>query len=128
VMDIRPIIAGAPVNEARAALYYASRYVKQAGSFEQYDKDIFEEDDRSAPNDAVRALTLAVIQFIEKFEELPAAQFSFETVGRILNHIVTVDGALEAPPSNAAQMRAEAALGDMVAPPSGAISNSRFNR
>ena len=49
-------------SDARSAMYYLSRYLKQAAKFEKYGKDIFEDDKRSAPSDSIRNLTLAMIQ------------------------------------------------------------------
>ena len=47
--DIRAIIATASISDARDALYYVSRYLKQAPSFSEYEKDIYEDGDNSQP-------------------------------------------------------------------------------
>jgi hypothetical protein len=128
VMDLRPIVANLPINDARAALYYAIRYFKQAGFSDHYPKDIFDEDERSAPNETIRALTLALIKSIEDFEGQPAAEFSSQAVGRILDPLATVDAELEAPPSEGTRRNAEAALQNIVPPPAGVATHKRLNR
>lgn len=66
-------------SEARSALYYLSRFLKQAAFFKQYGKNVFEDTDRSAPSTEVRNVTLAMIDLIERVEGVAASEFNDAT-------------------------------------------------
>lgn len=76
--EIKKIIEGLSTLEIRSSFYYLGRYLKQADSFADYQKDIFVEDDRSAPSDLVKSITLELIEFIEMKADKNAADFTFE--------------------------------------------------
>jgi hypothetical protein len=69
-------------SDARSALYYLSRFLKQAAFFKNYRKDIFEDDARSAPSAEVRSVTLEMIQMIETSEGIAAKDFDETTYSR----------------------------------------------
>jgi hypothetical protein len=61
--------------EKRSALYYLTRYIKQAKIFKNYEKDIFVDDKNSSPTEKVKALTLRLIDIIEKVANKKAVEF-----------------------------------------------------
>jgi hypothetical protein len=69
-------------SEARSALYYLSRFLKQAAYFRRYSKDIFEDTDRSGPSTDVRNVTLSIIEMIESTEGVAASEFDDATYTR----------------------------------------------
>ena len=69
-------------SDARSALYYLSRFLKQAAHFKRYSKDVFEDTARSAPNADVRNVTLAMIEMIEFVEGMAASEFDDATYTR----------------------------------------------
>jgi hypothetical protein len=58
---IAKLLSGKTVGEARSALYYLSRYLKQADHFEKYKKDIFEDAIRDYPDQETISLTWAIV-------------------------------------------------------------------
>ena len=93
-MYIREIIKGYETADIRSAFYYTSRYIKQAEYFDEYSKDIFADEKRSAPNDIVRELTLELIRAIEHEEGARAASFVKEIAFRIIREITSVEDTL----------------------------------
>ena len=54
---LEDVIQNYEISDVRAAFYYLSRYLKQADYFEEYEKDFFEDDYRSAPTEIAKNLT-----------------------------------------------------------------------
>lgn len=77
--------------DARAALYYVGRYVKQARNFVSYDKDIFDDERRSAPNNAVKSLARILIDAIEEREGLRAEEFEYDRMLTVIREIAAIE-------------------------------------
>lgn len=75
-------VATLSTRDARSALYYLSRYLKQAAHFKDYRKDVFEDTHRSAPSEAIRQTTLELIKLIEDAEGKAASEFDDTTYSR----------------------------------------------
>ncbi|MDP2313781.1 MAG: hypothetical protein Q8P41_12810 [Pseudomonadota bacterium] len=117
MINIRAVVAGFPIAVARAALYYASRYFKQASYFEKYDKDIFEDDGLySDPSEDVRQLALRVIQCIESAEGRRATELDDETALRLLDDIIEVEQELDPEADEETRARALESMRSMEAP------------
>ncbi|MGS0544018.1 hypothetical protein HXW87_07725 [Pseudomonas sp. Y5-11] len=114
--DIRAIIATASISDARDALYYVSRYLKQAPSFSEYEKDIYEDGDNSQPSDEVRELTRALILFIESVAQKHAEDFDDETYMEWFDQIATIEKELEPEPSEEEIIRATDFIEKMLIP------------
>jgi hypothetical protein len=114
--DIRSIIAKAPLSDARDSLYYVSRYLKQAPSFSEYEKDIFEDGDNSEPSDEVRELTRTLILFIERTARKNAEDFDDETYMEWVDQITTVEKELDPEPSGEEIIRATEFIEKMLIP------------
>lgn len=93
--SIQEHIAALSTSDARSALYYLSRYLKQAAYFKDYRKDIFEDTQRSAPSEAVRQSTCEMMKFIEEREEMPAAQFDDSTYAKWANLVRKTENGLD---------------------------------
>lgn len=93
-------------SDARSALYYLSRYLKQAAFFKSYRKDVFEDDLRSVPSEAVRSATLAMISSIEQFEGTPALKFDDATYSKWMAAVRGIENGLDPDPTEAALQRA----------------------
>lgn len=109
-------LAGLSTSDARASLYYLSRYLKQVALFDGYQKDIFDDDVRAAPSDEVRRCTIVMIASIEAAEGASAAQFDDETYDRWAREVKRIESALEAEPSPEERARAAHFLDSMVLP------------
>jgi hypothetical protein len=94
MLDIRKVIAGVDTADARSALYYVSRYIKQAEYFKRYAKDIFEDEQRSSPNDTVRELANEIISRIQSNEGMKAEFFSYDRIVVLLEEISACESEL----------------------------------
>ena len=83
------------VEEARSAFYYLSRYLKQAEYYSTYEKDIFEDDDRSKPSAAAKELMQKILKYIEVTQGKNAAEFSTDEYLHWMQIIDDVETALE---------------------------------
>jgi hypothetical protein len=104
---INHLLTHVRIADARSALYYLSRYLKQAAIYERHEKDIFDEADQSSPSEEVRALTLSLIAFIEREQGIKAAQFDDDTYDFWSDHVSEVEASLdpEATPSEVERAR-----------------------
>lgn len=93
------ILSGKNIGEARSALYYASRYLKQADHFEQYKKDVFEDSERDYPNQETIDLTWAIISAIESEQGIPATAFDDSTYEKWANEVARWENSLDPAPS-----------------------------
>jgi hypothetical protein len=114
--SIQPALVGLSSSDARSALYYLSRYLKQAALFAEYGKDIFDDDQRAAPGPAVKQSTLAMIALVEQSEGAPAARFDDDTYFRWADHVEAIEGAIQANPSPEEVARAAQFLESIVLP------------
>ena len=115
---IRDQIANLSEVDARSVLYYAGRYVKQAGYFDEYGKDIFEDEERSAPTSEIRQKSTDLIDFIERREKAPIAEIDDARVTKILREITSLEDELGPVPSPDEVARAENFVENMRVPPS----------
>jgi undecaprenyl pyrophosphate synthase len=114
---LAPYIVGIDDHIARAALYYLGRYVKQAEYFEEYGKDIFEDEERSAPNEEVKNLARSMIIALEDREGALASKFSDGVAIRILDEITALEEDLGPEMSDEEAVKAEGFLNALQAPP-----------
>ncbi|NHF74746.1 hypothetical protein [Paracoccus xiamenensis] len=117
-MTIARILVNSSPEDARSSLYYAARYIKQAGSFDSYEKDIFEDEQHNAPSDLVRKLTLRLIEAIELSEGKSAGQFDDETVIRLLDEITSLEASIPSDLSDAELERGVSLAAGMLPPTS----------
>jgi hypothetical protein len=93
------IISGVSISDARSVLYYLSRYLKQASHYDEYKKDIFEDDSRSYPSEQVRSLTWAAIAVIEEAEGCQIADFEDPTYIKWSEQVDSLESSLDPAPS-----------------------------
>ncbi len=96
---IKPLLSTIEVSDARSALYYLSRYLKQATIFEKYQKDIFEDTERSYPTEFVRKLTISLIDFIEHEQGMKASEFDLDTYSLWSDHVTEIEEGLDPEPT-----------------------------
>jgi len=115
-MNIANIISDCSPEDARSCLYYASRYIKQAESYNEYSKDIFEDEERSAPSARVRDTTMQFIRAVEAREGSSAADFDDDTFMRIMKEIATIEADLPSDLSQEELERGVLLASDMTTP------------
>lgn len=93
--SIRDRVSALTTSDARSALYYLSRYLKQAAHFKDYRKDVFEDTERSSPSEGVRRATIEMIKFIEDVEGISASAFDDPTYMRWSTHVREIESGLD---------------------------------
>lgn len=68
MLDLKILAAGNSDADVVDAFYYVTRYLKQAEHILKEYKDIFEDEERSSPIEAVRSLANRIIEAIETYE------------------------------------------------------------
>lgn len=116
MIRISDVLSGCSPPEARSAVYYAGRYIKQAKSFAKYSKDIFEDESRSRPSDHVRNLTMRLIRAIESDEGTVATSFDSDTVIRLLDELTEFEAGLSDDLSDDELVRGAAIAAGMTVP------------
>ena len=91
---LRAYLEGVDDADARSALYYLGRYVKQASYFDEYGKDIFEDEARSAPSEDVKELTRRMIAAVEEREAMLASDFTEAQFMRLIQEITALESEL----------------------------------
>lgn len=92
-MVVPKILETCTPEEIRACLYYAARHFKQANS-EDYDKDIFEDEEQNLPSEFIIKKTIEYIKEIEAREGMPAKDFDEGTFIRLMNEITLIESNL----------------------------------
>lgn len=115
-MTISQILESLSSEDARSSLYYTARYIKQAESFDRYEKDIFEDEQHNAPSELVRESTLRLIEAIETSEGVHAEQFDDEAVVRLLDVITSLEASLSSDLSDAELERGASLAANMLPP------------
>lgn len=114
--DIRGLVKEHPISDVRDALYYLSRYLKQASFYDEYGKDIFEDDMSSLPSSSVKSLTLSLIKYIEETEGKSVSGFSDGEYIAWMDHISDVEKKLDPNPSQSQIELAEKLISELVLP------------
>jgi hypothetical protein len=115
--SLLPLISSLSTSDARSALYYLSRHLKQAALFKAYRKDIFEDEKRSSPSKVVRNATLEMLRYIESVEGKPASKFSDRTYSKWASRIADVESKLDPEASDREAEQARKFVDDMDLPP-----------
>jgi hypothetical protein len=98
--ELEQLLEGYNAAEKRSSLYYLSRYIKQAEAFENYQKDIFEDDIHSAPNETIRSLTINMINLIEKTALKKASEFNKEEFYYWMDQIAEIENNIDPKPND----------------------------
>ena len=131
---ITTLIQDLKIEVARSILYYLNRYLKLAPTKKSYEKDMFEDDERSAPSRTVKLGTQKVIKYIEKSEGIPASRFKKERFHYWVDLVAEADEKLDPEASDDQKARATAVITDMqlplvstheIAPKAGVSSTSK---
>jgi len=93
--NLRPYLTDYTNIDIRESLYYLGRFLKQAESFENYSKDIFDDAFQSEPNQRIKDLTRTLINKIEEFEGKLIKDFNDNEVHYWMNHIDEIESNLE---------------------------------
>ncbi|WVT78034.1 hypothetical protein QM996_31405 (plasmid) [Sinorhizobium chiapasense] len=104
--SLTDVLAGVTDANARAALYYVGRYVKQARNFRTRNKDVFDDERRSAPSTVVKSLAQGLIAAIEEREGVRAEEFALDRMLTILREIAALERELGPDVSNEEAKRA----------------------
>jgi hypothetical protein len=92
---IEDLLIGLVVSEKRSVLYYATRYIKQAETFEKYKKDLFEDALDSQPSEKIKSMTLEMIELIEKLADKKASGFSEQEFYYWMDQIAELEDSLD---------------------------------
>ena len=114
--SIKNLLVALSPSDARATLYYLSRYLKQAKYYEEYKKDYFEDDYRSYPGEEIRRATLRLKDAIEVQERAPVAAFDESTYFKWAEIIDEIEIALDPETSIEDAERADAFIDSMSDP------------
>lgn len=98
---IAKLLSKKTVSEARSALYYLSRYLKQANHFEKYKKDIFEDAIRDYPDQETIDLTWAIVSAIETEQGISVTAFDDSIYKKWANEVARWENSLDPEPSPA---------------------------
>jgi hypothetical protein len=98
--EIFNLLENLTIAEKRSCLYYLGRYIKQADSFENYQKDIFEDDIESEPSEEVKNITLNLILVIENIAGKKASDFSEDEFIFWMNKIAEIEDNIDPQPSD----------------------------
>lgn len=93
--EFKTILDGVSFEDTRTSLYYLSRYLKLTPTQEEYEKDFFEDDARSAPSEGIKELTRRLVACIESHEGMPAADFSDDQYTFWAEYVMDLDSQLE---------------------------------
>lgn len=85
--------------EKRSALYYLTRYVKQAKIFNKYKKDIFIDGIESNPSEKIQHLTLKMIDIIEEVAKKKAIDFTDKEFNYWMDTIAELEDNIDTEPS-----------------------------
>lgn len=94
------LLIGLVVSEKRSILYYTTRYIKQAETFEKYKKDLFEDGFESQPSEKIKSMTLEMIALIEKIADKKASDFSEQEFYYWMDQIAELEDSLDEEPNN----------------------------
>lgn len=117
MQEIKLLIANSSVGDARSALYYVGRYLKIAPKIDEYEKDFFEEENKSAPSEFVRGLAWKIIHFIEDAAGQTANEFDDQTFIVWIDRVTSVERDLDPELTGEAIERAMQILETMKEPP-----------
>ena len=117
--SIHERIATLNTGNARSALYYLSRYLKQAAHFKDYRKDIFEDTQRSAPSEVIRQTTFELIKLIEDAEGKLAYDFDDLTYSKWARFVRKIENGLDPELTESDLARARKFLDEFDLPNSG---------
>lgn len=110
------LLHGRSDHDAIGGLYYASRYIKQANHLSRFGKDIFADDSRSAPSEAVKKLTLEILEAIEAAEGRTAAEFDTPTLIKVMDQLEEAGRAFKVDLTEEEMASARAAISAMKPP------------
>lgn len=116
MIDLEKITQDFDSADVRSALYYVSRYVKQASSFKIYSKNIFDDPQGSEPSEAVIDLSNNIIyELSNKYGDLE--EISREKTLFILDQISEFETELTSEASEDELRRAEEFVRSLENPP-----------
>ena len=92
---IKQFLTGFSELEIREALYYLGRFLKQAESFEEYSKDIFDDALNSEPSEKVKNHTRALIFKIEEKEGKQMKNLNDDEIIFWMDHIDEIESNLD---------------------------------
>lgn len=97
--NLEDFLFGFEAFSKRSALYYLTRYIKQAAIFHEYQKDIFVEAHGSEPSEEVKALTINLIEAVEKNAKKSAKDFSEEELNYWMDTISDIEDRIDEEPT-----------------------------
>ncbi|WET03849.1 hypothetical protein [Flavobacterium sp. YJ01] len=114
--NLEDIIKELSIPDTRSSFYYLGRYLKQAEYFADYEKDIFVDEEESAPNEIVKSTTLKMINFIEKEANKKASEFTDEEYIYWTDIINEIEGNLDPIPNENLIKKAIDEIGNFNSP------------
>lgn len=99
MQNLEEFLLGFETSIKRSALYYLTRYIKQAAIFHEYQKDFFVDAHGSEPSDEIKALTINLIEVVEKNAEKGANDFSEEEFGYWMDAISDIEDRIDKEPT-----------------------------
>jgi hypothetical protein len=95
MLELAPLIKGHAASDIVSAFYYVARYLKQAAHILEYYKDIFEDEERSAPSKETKDLALSIISEIERSEGTSIVNLKHGRVIALITEITEIEQGLE---------------------------------
>lgn len=113
---INKLLEDYELSEKRSALYYLTRYIKQAKIFKDYKKDIFVDDKNSIPTEKVKSLTLSLIDIVEQTANKKAIEFDEKEFYFWMDAIAVIEDNLDIEPNETQIQNALKTLGNFETP------------
>lgn len=114
--DLSALLNNHTPEDVLGALYYAARYIKQADHLSRYEKDIFDDDERSTPTDKVKQLTWEIVKWVEAQEGMVSGKFDTQTLIRVFALLEDIGSRFETNLSEEELRDAEAAMASLIIP------------
>ena len=112
--DIAILLRDYSTKDSLDALYYAARSIKQAYFRGNFQKDIFDDDARSAPSSDARSLTRRLIEAIETDTGKHATEFTKAEFVEAIDRLIAGGEGLSTKFTAAEERRAYRAMVSMV--------------
>lgn len=118
-LNIEAETGGQSPEEVLEAIYFALRYIKQAGRARRMEKDIFQDADGNSPSTKIVLLTMAIVRRIEQLTGVKAEIFDRETFSEVFEYLSKTAKGLKGTMTDEERKSAEDLAEELAAFPAG---------